>query len=268
MSAPRLVVCGLEPGPAVARLPARCSPPSPTSAPSAPSSSAPISPSGGCSMRRLARAPRVLDPRLVDDAVAGELYDAWSRTPTSRRSSPSSRRSTAGRASRGRGRWTWPPHSTLRSCSSSTPASGAPRPRRLPAGCACWPGTSSTPAPSSSAARTRVRRASCVASWKTPPSSPCWGWLPPQLSEQFARQYGGSQPQHGSLAVFRGCGAGPRRRPGRRRRRRWSRRTRRRRPARARRRRPLRRWRPARGRRRRARAGRPAPPRRPPRVSL
>lgn len=77
MSAPRLVVCGLEPGPAVAL--ASCA------LLSVFEDTCPVRPVllgvdlplwrllyGGASP-----APRILDPRLVDDEVAGELYDSW-----------------------------------------------------------------------------------------------------------------------------------------------------------------------------------------------
>ncbi len=78
MSAPRLVVCGLEPGPAVALAAGAL-----LAAFADERAVRPILLGADLPIWRLlyaasARAPRVLDPRLVDDAVAGELYDAWS----------------------------------------------------------------------------------------------------------------------------------------------------------------------------------------------
>ena len=78
MSAPRLVVCGLEPGPAVALAAGAL-----LAAFADERAVRPVLLGVDLPLWRLlyaasARAPRVLDPRLVDDAVAGELYDAWS----------------------------------------------------------------------------------------------------------------------------------------------------------------------------------------------
>ena len=139
MSAPRLVVCGLEPGPAVALAAGAL-----LAAFVGRARRSPRPPRRRFPLWRLlhaasSRAPRVLDPRLIDDAVAGELYGAWSTESDLTASSPSSRRSTAGRGSKGRGRSTWRPRSTLRSSSSSTLASVAPPPPRAPAARACWP---------------------------------------------------------------------------------------------------------------------------------
>ena len=78
MSAPRLVVCGLEPGPAVALAAGAL-----LAAFADERAVRPVLLGADLPLWRLlyaasARAPRVLDPRLVDDAAAGELYDAWS----------------------------------------------------------------------------------------------------------------------------------------------------------------------------------------------
>ena len=78
MSAPRLVVCGLEPGPAVALAVGAL-----LAAFADESAVRPVLLGADLPLWRLlygasSRAPRVLDPRLVGDAVAGELYDAWS----------------------------------------------------------------------------------------------------------------------------------------------------------------------------------------------
>ena len=77
MSAPRLVVCGLEPGPAVALASGAL-----VAALGDERAVRPILLGVDLPLWRLlygaaARAPRVLDPKLVDDAVAGELYDSW-----------------------------------------------------------------------------------------------------------------------------------------------------------------------------------------------
>jgi cobyrinic acid a,c-diamide synthase len=78
MSAPRLVVCGLEPGPAVALAAGAL-----LAAFADERAVRPVLLGADLPLWRLlhaasTRAPRVLDPRLIDDAVAGELYDAWS----------------------------------------------------------------------------------------------------------------------------------------------------------------------------------------------
>ena len=77
MSAPRLVVCGLEPGPAVAL--ASCAL---LAAFTDGQAVRPVLLGVDLPLWRAlfaveARTPRILDPRLIDDAVAGELYDAW-----------------------------------------------------------------------------------------------------------------------------------------------------------------------------------------------
>ncbi|HEY5169115.1 MAG TPA: hypothetical protein VIK03_06955, partial [Thermoleophilia bacterium] len=78
MSAPRLVVCGLEPGPAVALAAGAL-----LAAFADERAVRPVLLGADLPLWRLlfgasSRAPRVLDPRLIGDAVAGELYDAWS----------------------------------------------------------------------------------------------------------------------------------------------------------------------------------------------
>jgi cobyrinic acid a,c-diamide synthase len=78
MSAPRLVLCGLEPGPAVALAAGAL-----LAAFADERAVRPVLLGADLPLWRLlcgasARTPRVLDPRLVDDATAGELYDSWS----------------------------------------------------------------------------------------------------------------------------------------------------------------------------------------------
>ena len=77
MSAPRLVVCGLEPGPAVALAAGAL-----LAAFADERAVRPVLLGVDLPLWRLlygasARTPRVLDPRLLDDAAAGELYDEW-----------------------------------------------------------------------------------------------------------------------------------------------------------------------------------------------
>ena len=77
MSAPRLVVCGLEPGPAVAL--ASCAL---LAAFADERSVRPVLLGVDLPLWRIlfgaaSRTPRILDPRLIDDEVAGELYDSW-----------------------------------------------------------------------------------------------------------------------------------------------------------------------------------------------
>jgi len=77
VSAPRLVVCGLEPGPAVALASGAL-----LAAFADERAVRPVLLGVDLPLWRLlhqaaSRAPRILDPRLVGDAVAGELYDAW-----------------------------------------------------------------------------------------------------------------------------------------------------------------------------------------------
>jgi cobyrinic acid a,c-diamide synthase len=77
MSGPRLVVCGLEPGPAVALTAGAL-----LAAFAEERAVRPVLLGADLPLWRLlygaaSLTPRVLDPRLVEDAVAGELYDAW-----------------------------------------------------------------------------------------------------------------------------------------------------------------------------------------------
>ncbi len=77
MSAPRLVVCGLESGPAVALASGAL-----LAAFADERAVRPVLLGADLPLWRLlygasARAPRILDPRLVGDAVAGELFDSW-----------------------------------------------------------------------------------------------------------------------------------------------------------------------------------------------
>jgi len=77
MSAPRLVLCGLEPGPAVALAAGAL-----VAAFAGERAVRPVLLGADLPLWRLfydaaARTPRVLDPVLLDDAAAGELHDAW-----------------------------------------------------------------------------------------------------------------------------------------------------------------------------------------------
>ena len=77
MSAPRLVVCGLEPGPAVALAAGAL-----LAAFADERAVRPVLLGVDLPLWRLlygasARTPRVLDPRLLDDAAAAKLYDEW-----------------------------------------------------------------------------------------------------------------------------------------------------------------------------------------------
>ena len=77
MSAPRLVLCGLEPGPAVALAAGAL-----LSAFAGERAVRPVLLGADLPLWRLccgsaARSPRILDPRLLDDLAAGELYDLW-----------------------------------------------------------------------------------------------------------------------------------------------------------------------------------------------
>ena len=77
MSGPRLVVCGLEPGPAVALTAGALLAAFRRSARSVPVLLGADLPLWRLLYGAASLTPRVLDPRLVEDAVAGELYDAW-----------------------------------------------------------------------------------------------------------------------------------------------------------------------------------------------
>ena len=77
MSAPRLVLCGVEPGPAVALAAGAL-----LAAFAEERGVRPVLLGADLPLWRLlhtlaSRAPRVLDPKLVDDAVAGELCQVW-----------------------------------------------------------------------------------------------------------------------------------------------------------------------------------------------
>ena len=77
MSAPRLVLCGLEPGPAVALAAGGL-----LAAFAGDRAVRPVLLGADLPLWRLcagsaARTPRILDPRLLDDLAAGELYDIW-----------------------------------------------------------------------------------------------------------------------------------------------------------------------------------------------
>jgi cobyrinic acid a,c-diamide synthase len=77
MSAPRLVVCGLETGPALALASGALLAAFGDERAVRPVLLGVDLPLWRLLHRAAARAPRVLDPRLVDDAVAGELFDVW-----------------------------------------------------------------------------------------------------------------------------------------------------------------------------------------------
>ena len=164
---------------------------SPTSAPSGPSSSASTYPCGGCSTRAPARAPRVLDPALHDDAVAASCTTTGARTRDLCSSSPCEpaldrwEGVKGSRAGRLRRRLDAPLVLVARRTRSR-------RHRRrggLRRARACRPAPSS-PASSWSAA-TRQGRGRAAAALRRDVGLPILGWIPPQLSEQFVRQYGG-----------------------------------------------------------------------------
>ena len=77
MSAPRLVVCGLEPGPAVALASCALLAAFADERDVRPILLGVDLPLWRALFGAAARTPRILDPRLIDDAVAGELYDSW-----------------------------------------------------------------------------------------------------------------------------------------------------------------------------------------------
>ena len=187
MSVPRLIVAGLEPGPAVdlaagallagfgeQRTVRRCC-------------SASTFRSGDFSTRRAAKAPRVVDPALHAMPSPRSCTTTGPRRSTRcwswRRAPPS----TAGRASRARAPSTSPRASMRRLCWSSTRATAAPRLPPPSAACELWPGMRDGRAHRRRRRRLRRRARAhgecCVAMSALP-----LGAIPPQLSEQFVRQ--------------------------------------------------------------------------------
>ena len=194
MSAPRLVVCGLEPGPAVALASGAL-----LAAFADERAVRPVLLGADLPLWRLlygasARAPRVLDPRLRRRRRGRRAVRRLDhrRRPHRRRGRGAGARPLGGRqgvARRRRRRSRW----TRRSCSSSTPASGAPRPPRPPAARALLAGGVEfagviVVGGDDQGAASELRRV-----LEETAKLPVLGWLPPQLSEQFARQYGGGQ---------------------------------------------------------------------------
>jgi cobyrinic acid a,c-diamide synthase len=191
MSAPRLVVCGLEPGPAVALASGAL-----LAAFAGELAVRPVLLGADLPLWRLlygasSRAPRVLDPRLVDDAVAGELYDAWAADTDLTvivAVEPALDRWEGVRGSR-------PVDVAValdapvvlvvdardRGATAAAAACGA----RLLAGKAEFAGAIVVGGDDQEAAGELRRLLEETA------KLPVLGWLPPQLSEQFARRYGG-----------------------------------------------------------------------------
>ena len=191
MSGPRLVVCGLEPGPAVALAAGAL-----LAAFAEGRAVRPVLLGADLPLWRLLYGAASLTPRVLDLASWRTPSPPSStmrgrRTPTSPPSWPSSRRSTAGRASRARAPWTSPPPR----CPARARRRRA-RPRRHGrgrglrraalarnvefAGVIVVGGDDQGPDAELRRILERDRR-----------SCPLLGWLPPQLSEQFARQHGG-----------------------------------------------------------------------------
>ncbi len=193
MSAPRLVVCGLEPGPAVALAAGAL-----LAAFADERAVRPVLLGADLPLWRLlfgasSRAPRVLDPRLIGDAVAGELYDAWSADADLTiviAVEPALDRWEGVKGSR--------PVDVAaaldaplvlvvdareRGATAAAAACGA----RMLAGDLEFAGVIVVGGDDQSPAGELRRILEETA------RLPVLGWLPPQLSEQFARQYGGGQ---------------------------------------------------------------------------
>lgn len=193
MSAPRLVVCGLEPGPAVALASGAL-----LAAFADGRAVRPVLLGADLPLWRLlyqaaARAPRILDPRLVGDDVAGELYEAWSADadltavvavePVLDRweGVKGSRAVDVARAldaplvlvvdARERGAT-----AAAAACGTRVLAGGAEYAGAIVVG-------GDDPGPAGELRRLLEDAAKL----------PVLGWVPPQLSEQFARQYSGGQ---------------------------------------------------------------------------
>ena len=192
MSAPRLVVCGLEPGPALALAAGAL-----LAAFADERAVRPVLLGADLPLWRLlygasARTPRVLDPRLLDDAAAGSSTTSGPPAPTSPPWWRSSRRSTAGPASKARG------HSTSRWRWTRAGARGG-RPRARGDGRRLGLRGQTADAGGQFAGVIVVggdekgRAEALRGLIEETASLPVLGWVPPRLSEQFARQYGGAQ---------------------------------------------------------------------------
>ncbi len=193
MSAPRLVVCGLEPGPAVALASGAL-----LAALADERAVRPVLLGADLPLWRLlygasARAPRILDPRLVGDAVAGELYDAWSSEADLTvvvAVEPALDRWEGVKGSRAvdvavalDAPLVLVVDARERGATAAAAACGA----RVLAGGVEFAGAIVVGGDDQGAASDLRRILEETA------KLPVLGWLPPQLSEQFARQYGGSQ---------------------------------------------------------------------------
>ena len=193
MSAPRLVVCGLEPGPAVALASGAL-----LAAFADERAVRPVLLGADLPLWRLlygasARAPRILDPRLVGDAVAGELYEAWSTDADLTvvvAVEPALDRWEGVKGSRAvdvavalDAPLVLVVDARERGATVAAAACGA----RVLAGGVEFAGAIVVGGDDQGAASDLRRILEETA------RLPVLGWLPPQLSEQFARQYGGSQ---------------------------------------------------------------------------
>ncbi len=193
MSAPRLVVCGLEPGPAVALAAGAL-----LAAFADERVVRPVLLGADLPLWRLlygasSRAPRVLDPRLVDDAVAGELYDAWSADVDLTAVvavEPALDRWEGVKGSRPvdvAAALDAPLVLVVDARERGATAAAAACGTRLLAGGLEFAGAIVVGGDDQGPA-VELRRI-----LEETAKLPVLGWLPPQLSEQFARQYGGGQ---------------------------------------------------------------------------
>ena len=193
MSAPRLVVCGLEPGPAVALASGAL-----LAAFADERAVRPVLLGADLLLWRLlygtsARAPRILDPRLVGDAVAGELFDAWTSDADLTvvvAVEPALDRWEGVKGSRAvdvalalDAPLVLVVDARERGATAAAAACGA----RVLAGGVEFAGAIVVGGDDQGAASDLRRVLEETA------KLPVLGWLPPQLSEQFARQYGGGQ---------------------------------------------------------------------------
>jgi cobyrinic acid a,c-diamide synthase len=193
MSAPRLVVCGLEPGPAVALAAGAL-----LAAFADERAVRPILLGADLPLWRLlygasSRAPRVLDPRLVDDDVAGELYDDWSADSDLTvviAVEPALDRWEGVKGSRPidvAAALDAPLVLVVDARERGATAAAAACGTRLLAGGQEFAGAIVVGGDDQGPAAELRRLLEETA------KLPVLGWLPPQLSEQFARQYGGGQ---------------------------------------------------------------------------
>ena len=193
MSAPRLVVCGLEPGPAVALASGAL-----LAAFADERAVRPVLLGADLPLWRLlygasARAPRILDPRLVGDEVAGELFDSWTSDADLTvvvAVEPALDRWEGVKGSRAvdvaialDAPLVLVVDARERGATAAAAACGA----RVLAGGVEFAGAIVVGGDDQGAASDLRRVLEETA------KLPVLGWLPPQLSEQFARQYGGGQ---------------------------------------------------------------------------